>query len=130
MGEPLSGQGSLHRGSGWELTTCASSGPNLPYALVQLHEGAHHVPLPKEGHLGILPQRRVEVSPCGQISQLEVHQLLIASPQVIYPIGLNRCNEPITTSLQELLPGSISLTTVEPVYPEIDIPPSPVEEPD
>ena len=23
----------------------------------QLHEGTHHVPLPKEGHLGILPQR-------------------------------------------------------------------------
>ena len=39
-----------------KLTTWVSSGPNWPYALVQLHEGICHVPLPKEGHLGILPQ--------------------------------------------------------------------------
>ena len=38
------------------LTAWASSGPNWPYALVQLHEGTCHAPLPKEGHLGILPQ--------------------------------------------------------------------------
>ena len=38
-----------------KLTAWASSGPNWPYTLVQLHEGACHVPLPKEGHLGILP---------------------------------------------------------------------------
>ena len=40
-----------------KLTAWASSGLNCPYALVQLHEGTCHVPLPKEGHLGILPQR-------------------------------------------------------------------------
>ena len=72
-----------------KLTAWASSGPNWPYTLVQLHKGTCHVPLPKEGHLGILPQRGVEVTPCGEISQLEVCQLLIASPQVVYPIGLN-----------------------------------------
>ena len=38
-----------------ELTAWVSSGPNWPYALVQLNEDTHHVPLPKEGHLGILP---------------------------------------------------------------------------
>ena len=38
-----------------ELTAWVSSGPDWPYVLVQLHEDAHHVPLPKEGHLGILP---------------------------------------------------------------------------
>ena len=55
------------------LSTCTPSGPDWLYILIQLYEGTNHVPLPKEKHLGILPQ--VE-SPCGQISQLEVCQLL------------------------------------------------------
>ena len=55
-----------------KLTTWASSGPNRPYALVQLHEGTHHAPLPKEEHLGILPWRGAEATPCRQVSQLEV----------------------------------------------------------
>ena len=63
-----------------KLTACTSSGTDWPYTLVWLHEGTHHMPLPKEGHLGILPQRGVEVAPCGQISQLEVFQLLVTSP--------------------------------------------------
>ena len=113
-----------------KLTAWASSGPDWLYALVWLHEGTHHVPLPKEGHLGILPQRGVEAAPCRQISQLEVCQLLIAGPQVAYPIGLNGCEEPIITSLPEPLASGISLTTGEPVYLEIDIPPSPAEETD
>ena len=46
-----------------KLTAWASSGPNWPYPLVQLHEGTCHVPLPKEGHLGTLPQRGAEVTP-------------------------------------------------------------------
>ena len=39
-----------------ELTTWLSSRPNWPYTLVWLHEDTHHMPLPKEGNLGILPQ--------------------------------------------------------------------------
>ena len=61
-----------------ELTAWVSSGPNWPYALVKLHKDTHHAPLPKEGHLGILPQRGAEMTACGRISQLEVHQLLIS----------------------------------------------------
>ena len=113
-----------------KLTVWASGGPNWPYALVQLHDGTCHVPLPKEGHLGILPQGGVEVTPCGQISQLEVCQLLVTSAQVISPVGLNRCKEPIIASLLEPLAHGISLTTDEPIYLEIDILPSLVEEPD
>ena len=111
-----------------KLTACTSSGTDWPYALVQLHKGTCHTPLPKEGHLGILPQRGAEVAPCGQISQLEVCQLLVTSPQVVYPIGLNGHDEPIITSLPELLASSISLTTGEPIYLGIDIPSPPVEE--
>ena len=78
--------------------------------------------------MGILPQRVVEETPCGQISQLEVWQLLITSTQVAYTVGLNGCKEPVIISLPEPLANGISLTAGEPVYLEIDIPPSPVEE--
>ena len=49
-----------------KLTTWVSSEPNWPYALVWLHKGTHHVPLPKEGHLGILPQRGQRQLPAGK----------------------------------------------------------------
>ena len=112
------------------LTAWVSSGPDWPYTLVWLHEGTHHAPLPKEGHLGILPQRGVEATPCGRISQLEVCQLLVSGPQVTYPIGLNGCGEPIITSLPESLANGVSLTRGKFVYLEIDIPQSLAEEPD
>ena len=113
-----------------KLTTCTFSGHNWPYALVQLHEGTCHVPLPQEGHMGILPHRGAEATPYMLISQLEVHQLLVTSPQVVYPIGLNGHNEPIIISSPEPLASSISLTVGKPVYLAIDIPPPQVEEPD
>ena len=72
-----------------KLTAWVSNGPDWPFALVQLHEGTHHAPIPKEGHLGIPPLRGAKVTPCRQISQLEVCQLLISGPQVTYPVGLN-----------------------------------------
>ena len=102
-----------------KLTACVSSGPNLPYVLVWSHKGTHHAPLPKEGHLGILPQRGAEVTPCRQISQLEVCQLLISGPQVAYPIGLNGGEEPIVTSLLESLANGVSLTYSESIYLEL-----------
>ena len=112
-----------------KLTACTSGGTNWPYALAQLYKSPHHAPLPKDKHMGILPQAKVEEIPCRQISQLKVHQLLAASPQVIYPIGLNRHHEPIINTLPEPLDSSISLTMSEHIYLEIDIPSLPVEEP-
>ena len=67
---------------------------------------------------------------CGQISQLEVHQLLATGPQVVYPIGLNGHDEPIITTLPEPLDSSISLIASKHIYLGIDIPSPPVEEPD
>ena len=106
------------------LTAWVSSGPNWPYALVQLHKDTCHAPLPKEGHLGILPQGGAEMTACRRISQLEVCQLLISGLQVAYPVGLNGCEEPIITSLA----NGISLTGGKSVYLEIDIPQSMAEE--
>ena len=111
-----------------KLTACTSSGTNWPYTLVQLHEGTLHSPLPKEGHLGILPQRGEEVTPSGWFSQFEICQLLVTGPQVIYPVGLKGHNVPIVTSLPEPLASGISLTAGQPVYFGIDIPSPPLEE--
>ena len=106
-----------------KLGACPSSGTNWPYALAQLYEGSGHAPLPKGKHLGILPQGKVEETSCGWISQLNIFQLLSACPQVVYPSGLNGYDEPIITTLPELLSSSISIITRKHPYLEIDIPP-------
>ena len=111
-----------------ELTAWVPSGPDWHYALVWLHEDTHHAPLPREGHLGILPQEGAEMTVCGRISQLEVHQLLISGLQVNYPVGLNGCEEPVITSLPESLANSISLTGGKSIYLEMDIPQSMAKE--
>ena len=111
------------------LSAYISSRPNWPYALVQLYEGSSHMPLPRDKHLGVLPQGKVEESPYGQISQLEVCQLLSTRPQIIYPVGLNGNDEPVTATLPEQLHNRASVTTYEHPYMRIDIPPPPLEEP-
>ena len=112
-----------------KLTTFTSSGADWPYALAQLCEDPHHASLPKNKHLGVLPQGKAQET-CGWISQCEVHQLLAASPQVVYPIGLNGHDEPVITTLPELLDSGISLIVSKHIYLGIDIPSPPVEEPD
>ena len=108
------------------LCTWISSGPDWPYILTQLYEGTNHATLPKDKHLGILPQWKAE-SPCGQISQLEVHQLLSTRLRVVYPMGLNRGNKSVTIDLPGLLHSGSSVTTAEHPYIKIDIP-SPIPE--
>ena len=105
------------------LAACPSSGTDWPYALAQLYEGSHHAPLPKDKHLGILPQGKVEETSCGWISQLNICQLLSTGPQVVYPSGLNGQDEPVITTLPELLSSSISIIASKHLYLEIDIPP-------
>ena len=111
------------------LSAYITSGPDWPYALAQLYKGSRHTPLPRDQHLGILPQGKVEERPYGQISQLEVCQLLSTGPQVIYPVGLNGNDEPVTTTLPEQLHNGASVTTYEHLYMRIVIPPPPLEEP-
>ena len=113
-----------------ELTAWFFSGPNWPHTLVQPHEDTYYVPLPMEGHLGILPLGGAEMTACRRISQLEVCQFLISSLQVTYPIELNGHEEPIITSLPESLANGISLTGGKSVYLETDILQSLAEEPD
>ena len=93
------------------LSTCVSSGPDWLYVFTQLYEGTNHVPLPKDKHLGILPQGKAE-SPFGQISQLEVCQLLSTRLQVVYPMGLNGGNQSVTINLPGPLHSGSSVTTM------------------
>ena len=111
------------------LSIYISSGPDWLNALAQLYEGSNHTPLPKGKHLGVLPQGKAEESPYGWISQLEVCQLLSAGPQVIYPVGLNGNDQPVTITLPELLHSGTSVTTTEHPHMSIDIPVLPPEEP-
>ena len=105
-----------------KLAACPSSRTDWPYVLVQLYEGSHHTPLPKDKHLGILPQGKAEETSCGLISQLDICQLLSAGPQVVYPTGLNGQDEPIITTLLELLSSGISVIASKHLYLEINIP--------
>ena len=112
------------------LSACISSGPDWPYVLAQLYDGSNHTPLPRGKHLGVLPQGKVEESPYGQISQLEVCQLLSTRPQVVYPVGLNGGNQLVTINLPEPLHSGSSITTDEHPHMRIDIPLLSPEEPE
>ena len=112
------------------LTAWVSSGPSWLYALMWLNKDIFHAPLPKEGHLGILPEGGTNSTACGRISQLEVHQLLVSGLQVTYPVELNGCEDPIITSLPESLANGINLTGGRSIYLEVDIPQPMAEEPD
>ena len=105
------------------LAAFPSSKTDWPYALAQLYEGSCRAPLPKDKHLGILPQGNAEETSCEWISQLNTCQLLSTGSQVVYPSGLNGQDEPVITTLPELLSNSISIITSEHLYLEIDIPP-------
>ena len=126
---PHQAQASMMEEALGTLCTCISSGPDWPYVLARLYEGSNHTPLPKDKHLGVLPWGKVE-SFFGQISQLEVHQLLSTGPQAIYLVGLNGGNQLVTIDLPELLHSSSSITTDEHSYLRIDIPLPTHEEPE
>ena len=90
-------------------------------SLIQLYEGANHTPLPKDGHVCVLPQGEV-VSPSGQISQLKVCQLLPAGPLVVFPMELSRGNQSVTIDLPESLHMGSSVITDKYPYIEVNIP--------
>ena len=110
-----------------QLTALVSSGHNWPYVLVQLNEDTHHVPLPKEGHQGIMTEGGTNSATCGQVSQLEVHQLLSSGPQVVYLMGLNGCEAPVIALLPKSLARDTTLLGGKPTYQKVSIPqPTPV----
>ena len=108
------------------LSSLTSEGSNWPYILIQLYEGANHMPLPKDKHICILPQEKAE-SPSGWISQLKICQLLSARPLVVFPVELNGRDQSVTIDLPKSLHTGSSVTTDEYPYIEVNIP-TPVPE--
>ena len=104
-----------------QLTALVSSGLNWPYTLVWLNRDTCHVPLPRKGHLGILPEGGTGRTACRKVRQLEVCQLLCSDLQVIYPVGLNGHKIPLITSLPESLDNGTNLPGGKPVYLKMDI---------
>ena len=97
------------------LSSLTSEGSDWPYIILQLYEGANHMPLPRDKHICVLPQGKAE-SPSGQISQLKIHWLLSARLLVVFPVGLNGGNQLVTVDLPESLHTGSSVTTDEHPY--------------
>ena len=121
VGSPLSSQGSHFRQGGEKTHLLASSGSNWPYAFMHFNGDAHHVPLLKEGHLSAMTDGMPSNIPCGQICQLEVHQLLHSEAWVVYPKGLNGCLVPVITSLPKSLAHGTNVLNDEPTFLQVDL---------
>ena len=108
------------------LSSFTPEGSDWPYILIQLYEGAYHMPLPKDRHVCILPQGEAE-SPSEHISQLKICWLLSAGLLVVFPTELNGGNHLVTINLPEPLHTGCSVTSDEYPYIEVNIP-TPVPE--
>ena len=111
------------------LSSLTSEGSDWPYILLQLYEGANHMPLPKDKHLCVLPQEKAE-SPNGWISQLKICWLLSAVLSVVFPVELNGGDQWETFDLPKSLHTDSSITTDEHPYIEVNIPMPILEEQD
>ena len=92
------------------LSSLTPRGSNWPYVLIQLYEGANHMPLLKDRHVCILPQGEAEI-PSGQISQLKICWLLSTGPLVVFPTELNGGDQSMTINLPESLHTGSSVTS-------------------
>ena len=103
------------------LATFAYEGPDWLYILNQLYEGANHIPLPMNKHLGVLAQEKME-GPSGQISQLRIHQLLSTRSLVVVPVELNGGEQAVTVNLPEPSCTGSSVTSDDHPFVEVNIP--------
>ena len=64
-----------------KLTTFTSSGADWPYDLAQLCGDPHQAPLPKNKHLGVLPQGKAQETFCGRSANLKSANCLPLAPK-------------------------------------------------
>ena len=103
------------------LSSHTPEGSDWPYVLVQSYQGTNHTPLPKDGHVCVLPQGEAG-NPSGQISQIKICQLLSAVPLVVFPMELNQGNQSVTIDLLESLHMGSSVINDKYPYIEVNIP--------
>ena len=109
------------------LTTFAFEGSDWPYILIQLYEGANHMPLPENKHLGVLHKEQTE-NPSGWVSQFKIYQLLSAGQLVVFPVELNGGDQAVTINLSGPLHTGTSVTNNEHPCIEVNIPLPAMEE--
>ena len=109
------------------LTTFAFEGSDWPYILIQLYEGANHMPLLENKHLSVLCKEQTG-GPSGQVSQLKIHQLLSTGQLVIFPMELNGGDQAVTINLSGPLHTGASVTNNEHPCIEVNIPLPTMEE--
>ena len=124
VGKPYQARVSTMEEAVKQLPPLIPARPNWLYALVQLNMDAHHMPLPKEGHLSVLMEGGTSSATCRWISQLDICQLLSSGSQVIYLVGLNGCVIPVIMSLPESLAKGTTMLRSKPIYLSVDIPQS------
>ena len=103
------------------LSSHTLKGSDWPCILVQSYEGANHTPLPRDGHVCVLPQGEVG-NLSGWISQIKIHQLLSTRLSVVFPMELNQGNQSVTIDLPESLHMGSSVINDEYPYIEVNIP--------
>ena len=94
---------------------------NWSYAFVKFNGDAHHVPLPREGHLNAMINGTPSNIGWRHLHWLEVHQLLQLETQVVYPEGLNGCMVLVETSLPESLVQGTNVPCNEPIFLQVDL---------
>ena len=72
-----------------KLTLLINTKKDWHYVFVQVSEDLQHIPLSDARHISVLVDGAPSRSACGQLSQLEVCQLLHLGSEVVYPEGLN-----------------------------------------
>ena len=103
------------------LTTFAFEGSDWPYILIQLYEGANHMPLLENKHLGVLCKEQME-NPSGWVSQLKIYQLLSTGQLVVFPMELNGGDQAVTINLSGPLHTGTSVTNNKHPCIEVNIP--------
>ena len=99
----------------------SSPRPNWPYMFVGFNRDAHHVSLPKEGHLSAMMEGMPSNNPCGRICQLEVCQPLHSEDRVVYSKGLNRCLVLVIMPLPKSLSHSMTMLDDEPTLLQVNL---------
>ena len=109
------------------LATFAYEGPDWPYILIQLYEGANHMHLLANKHLGVLAHEKME-GPSGQISKFKIYQLLSTGSLVVVPVELNGGEQAVTVNLPKPLCTGSSVTSNDHPFIEVNIPSLTTEE--
>ena len=112
------------------LSSLTSEGSDWQYVILQLYEGANHMPLPSDKHICVLHQGEGGKPEWVDKPTKNLPASVCTGPSVVFPVGLNRGNQSVTIDLAESLHTGSSVTTDEHPYIKVNIPMPILEEQD